>query len=295
MNVLLIRKFIFLYSFFLLILCISLISKVLSQDSQETETAKVIEKLEEIEEKIKESINTSSSDSNNIGEAPGAMNIIEKDSENEPETENNKKKNNKNKKSKKNEKSRKQQSKKKEQKKEETQDLDEENFIQEWEERMLDYQQDFIFTTILNPRKPQIYYEEFTVENFNSTIRGAFIVQGEKGENIQLEIIQGEEKLLSVRGGQKIFTFTPLKPGVLAIVLSCKRKTKLTFTMETNRLRIVTKEHMTYSEKKIDSLMNFIKNYDLKKHFLKIKHENRNKSKFLVSFLFYLLLISFKI
>lgn len=154
------------------------------------------------------------------------------------------------------------------------------DLVEEWERLMGDYQEDILFTTMLFPDKPKFFYEEITESMVNNTIKGAFIIEGNRKEdNVKMIIFQDNNVINQLEGKQQVFSFKVNEPKVLVISLISKTQVKLTFTIGTGKSNLVTKDHIQYSDEKLDNLLTFLNNFKLEKKILGIKHNDRNKSK----------------
>lgn len=154
------------------------------------------------------------------------------------------------------------------------------SFVEDWEQMMADYEHESIFTIKLKAGETQIFYEEVTELNKIQPVRGAFIINEESTSlSVLMTVYQEENLIYSSESKEKIFKFNTAKEGVVAIKLfnMNSQDILLTFTISPGTESIAKKEHLSFSEKKLDNLLLFLRNFKLEKIIFTTRNEERNK------------------
>ena len=152
-------------------------------------------------------------------------------------------------------------------------------FIERWEKEMSDYEHEIIFTTKILKGTHHIYYEEVTNNNKESNIRGAFILDNSSSNKLELsmEVYNSENLLYSKTGQEEIFSFKTNETGILTIFLHNNTNEDLlvTFTINSSHEQIIEKEHLSFSEEKLENIHKFIKKFNLERDMLIANHFER--------------------
>jgi hypothetical protein len=153
------------------------------------------------------------------------------------------------------------------------------SFVQEWTERMSDYEPDYVYMIPIAYRAKEVYYEQITT--VPARVRGAFLTDDEKKDKIEFSIMDAQDKVIyTATGNEHIFDFKIETAGRYKIVFYNKflnSDIKVTFTMNADQNPILKKESLSFTETKLDSLVDFIKKFNLEFRF----NRNANREKFL--------------
>ena len=145
---------------------------------------------------------------------------------------------------------------------------------------MSDYEPDYVYMIPLSYRVKEVYYENIT--NVPARLRGAFLTDEEKKDRIDFEIVgpRGDVKYHNSTN-ECIFDFNVTDIGRYMIIFNNRhvnKDIKVTFTQNTGQNPILQKEHLDFSEQKLDNLLNFIKRFNLEFKMNKNIHQERYKS-----------------
>lgn len=125
---------------------------------------------------------------------------------------------------------------------------------------MSDYEPDFVYMLQVDYKKKEIFYE--TIEKVPARIRGAFLVDDVYYDEIEFRIYSPSNQLVYQNVTvSEIFEFTASEQGTYKIIFDNKyvnHMLRLTFTMSSEQNEILKKEHLTFAEEKVKSLLHFI-------------------------------------
>jgi hypothetical protein len=152
-------------------------------------------------------------------------------------------------------------------------------FVAEWTEKMTDYEPDYVYMIPIAYKSKEVFYEQITT--VPARIRGAFLTDDEKKDKIDFSILdEGDKVVYQATANEHIFDFNINTVGKFKIIFHNKYLSsdiKVTFTMNTDQNPILKKESLTFTESKLDSLVDFIKKFNLEFRF----NRNANREKFL--------------
>jgi hypothetical protein len=147
---------------------------------------------------------------------------------------------------------------------------------------MSDYEPDYVYMIPIAYKAKEVFFEQIT--NVPARIRGAFLTDDEKKDKIDFAILDDRDVMLyQASANEQIFDFKVDRAGKLKIVFHNKYLNgdiKVTFTMNTDQNPILKKESLSFTESKLDSLVDFIKKFNLEFRF----NRNANREKFLSKF-----------
>ncbi len=147
---------------------------------------------------------------------------------------------------------------------------------------MADYDSDFIYMIPLPYKNREDFFED--IHSVPARIRGAFIIDDNSKETIDFMVVTPSNQILySNSTSQCIFEFTANEVGKYTISFANHRsnsEVRVTFTMNTGQNKILTKTDLTPTEKKLGSVLDFIKKFNLEFKMNRNVHVERYKSKF---------------
>mmetsp|Transcript_19580 Transcript_19580/g.20372 ORF Transcript_19580/g.20372 Transcript_19580/m.20372 type:complete len:244 (-) Transcript_19580:117-848(-) len=153
-------------------------------------------------------------------------------------------------------------------------------FSAEWEKRMFDYEPNYVYMIPIKPRKTEKFYED--IEKVPVNVRGAFLTDENIKDKIEFIVIDPQNKLVYKNyTNECIFEFEAKVPGEYKIKFrnsQSKHDLKVTFTMNTAQETVLKKEHLSFSEEKLNGLVKFMNNIKLEGGILTKKKEDRRKT-----------------
>ena len=151
----------------------------------------------------------------------------------------------------------------------------------EWEQKMQDFQFEYIYYIPLNPREQEIYFENITT--VPTTFKGGYFLSDESANKIEFYIKDSESRIIyEAKGHHNLFEFNVTKADRYSIIFRnniAKEKVVVTFTMNTGQNDIIGKKELTETEKKLDALDNVIKKFNMEFKLSRDIHTKRYKSK----------------
>jgi len=124
----------------------------------------------------------------------------------------------------------------------------------------------------------EMYYENIT--NVPARLRGAFLTDEEKKDRIDFEIVSPRGKVVYHNSTNEcIFDFNVTEPGRYTIIFNNRylnSDIKVTFTMNSGQNPILKKEDLSFADQKLDSLVEFIKKFNVEFKFTRSIHRERN-------------------
>lgn len=158
------------------------------------------------------------------------------------------------------------------------------DFNNEWESKMMDYNSDYEYNIPLRPRIQEIYYENVTT--VPSTFKGAFIISEESTDKIEFIVKNPNDKIIyQVIKHHDIFEIPIREIGKYTIIFNnriSKSNLMITFTMSTGQNNLLNSNDLTKTEQKLESLNTVIKKFNLEFKFGHDIHIKRYKSKFII-------------
>lgn len=148
-----------------------------------------------------------------------------------------------------------------------------------WDEVMSDYHDDFLYRLKLKDKKI-IYFQEYL--DFNSIFSGVFI--SDNNEKLLMKVFLNNEEVYSSCSIFHSFKFpvninNERNMNVLKILFYSDLDLTFTFTMGSDKSKIVTKETLTKTMEKINKIHSFTKKYYFNQKSSKFSRNELNKSK----------------
>ena len=155
------------------------------------------------------------------------------------------------------------------------------DFLSEWEEKMQDFNYDYLYYIPINPREQEIYFEN--VSSVPTTFKGAFFLPDETTNKIEFYIKDSYDKIIhKAIGHHNLFEFNITKQDIYSITFRnniAKEKVVITFSMNTGQNNILVSKDLTNTEKKMDALEAVIKKFNMEFKLSRDIHTQRYKSK----------------
>ncbi len=154
-------------------------------------------------------------------------------------------------------------------------------FLDEWEEKMNDYQMEYLYYIPIEPRDQEIYFENVTT--IPTTFKGSFFLSDESIDKIEFYIKDSYDKVIyKAVGHHNIFEIPINRQDKYTITFRnnlSKNKVVVTFTMNTGQNNILNSKDLTNTEKKMDNLEAVIKKFNMEFKLSRDIHTRRYKSK----------------
>ena len=158
------------------------------------------------------------------------------------------------------------------------------DFNNEWETKMMDYNSEYDYNIPLRPRIQEIYYENVTT--VPSTFKGAFLITDETTDKIEFIVKDPNSKIIyQVSSHHAIFEIPISLVGKYTIIFNnriSKSNLIITFTMSTGQNKLLNAKDLTKTEQKLEALNTVIKKFNLEFKFGHDIHTKRYKSKFII-------------
>jgi hypothetical protein len=158
------------------------------------------------------------------------------------------------------------------------------DFNNEWESKMNDYNSEYEYNIPLRPRIQEIYYENVTT--VPSTFKGAFIISDETTDKIEFIVKDPNDRIIyQVSKHHDIFEIPIRLVGKYTIIFNnriSKSNLMITFTMSTGQNKLLNAKDLTKTEQKLEALNTVIKKFNLEFKFGHDIHTKRYKSKFII-------------
>jgi hypothetical protein len=155
------------------------------------------------------------------------------------------------------------------------------SFSKEWEDRMYDYEPTYVYMIPVKAKGTEKFYENFS--KVPKKIRGAFLTEDTKNEKIEFAVLSPQNKLIYKNfTSECIFEFEVKTPGEYSIRfrnIEGNKEIKVTFTMNTAQEEVLSKEHLSFSEKKLESLYHFMNTIKVEDNIISKQKRNRQKRK----------------
>jgi hypothetical protein len=155
------------------------------------------------------------------------------------------------------------------------------DFNNEWESKMNDYNSEYEYNIPLRPRIQEIYYENVTT--VPSTFKGAFIISDETTDKIEFIVKDPNDRIIyQVSKHHDIFEIPIRLVGKYTIIFNnriSKSNLMITFTMSTGQNKLLNAKDLTKTEQKLEALNTVIKKFNLEFKFGHDIHTKRYKSK----------------
>ena len=157
-------------------------------------------------------------------------------------------------------------------------------FNNEWEVRMIDYNSEYDYNIPLRPRIQEIYYENVTT--VPSKFKGAFIISEETTDKIEFIVKDPKNKIIhQVTNHHDIFEIPIEIKGIYTIIFNNRISNgnlMITFTMNTGQNQLINAKDLTKTQTKLETLNKVIKKFNLEFKFGHDIHTRRYKSKIII-------------
>ncbi len=160
------------------------------------------------------------------------------------------------------------------------------NFSYEWSSKMSDYEPKYVYMIPVERKMTEMFYE--TILKVPVKVRGAFLISSESGKKKPVELlIKGPNKIPLYRNATVagIFEFEATEAGDYVILLRnriSKEPITVTFTMNTYQDEILTSEHLSYSEEKLNNLAKFMTGIYTEEGFSSQFMKDKKKCKYII-------------
>ena len=165
------------------------------------------------------------------------------------------------------------------------------DYYQEWETKMVDYNSDYDYSIPLKPRVQEIYFENVT--SVPSKFKGAFLLSDETTDKIEFIVKDPNDRIIyQVTKHHDIFEIPLRLIGKYSIIFNNKfSKSNLVtiFTMNTGQNNLLNAKDLSKTEQKLESLNSVIKKFNLEFKFGHDIHSKRYKSKFIFYLIIFLI------
>ncbi len=154
-------------------------------------------------------------------------------------------------------------------------------FSNEWEAKMSDYNMEYIYEIPLRQRDQEIYYENVTT--VPTVFKGAFFISDETTDKIEFYVRDSYDTVIyKATGHFNIFEIPINKADKYSITFRnnmAKNKVVVTFTMNTGQNNVINAKDLTNTEKKMDDLEAVIKKFNMEFKLSRDIHMKRYQSK----------------
>ena len=154
------------------------------------------------------------------------------------------------------------------------------DFTAEWEEKMQDYDYEYIYNIPIKSRDQEIYFENVTT--VPTTFKGAFFLSDETSNQIEFYIRDSDDKIIyEAKGHHNFFEFNITKSDRYSITFRnniAKEEVIVTFIMNTGQNNMLVPKDLTNTEKKMDVLDALIRKFNVEFKFGRDVHAKRYKS-----------------
>ena len=154
-------------------------------------------------------------------------------------------------------------------------------FSNEWEAKMMDYNMEYLYYIPLQQRDQEIYFENVTT--VPTVFKGAFFLSDETTDKIEFYVRDSSDKVIyKATGHFNIFEIPINKPDKYSIIFRnnlAKNKVVITFTMNTGQNNFLNAKDLTNTEKKMDNLEAVIKKFNMEFKLSRDIHTRRYQSK----------------
>lgn len=158
------------------------------------------------------------------------------------------------------------------------------DFNNEWEVKMIDYNSEYDYTIPLRPRIQEIYYENVTT--VPSKFKGAFIISDESTDKIEFIVKDPTNKIIyKVTKHHDVFEIPIELKGKYTIIFNNRISNgnlMITFTMNTGQNQLINAKDLTKTQTKLETLNTVIKKFNLEFKFGHDIHTRRYKSKIII-------------
>lgn len=165
-----------------------------------------------------------------------------------------------------------------------------EEFSNEWEAKMGDFQMEYLYYIPLEYRDQEEYFENITT--VPTTFKGAFFLSDETTNKVEFYIKDSLGRIIyQAYGHYNIFDIKIQKADKYTIIFrnsSAKDKVVITFTVNTGQNNLINSKDLTKTEKKMDTLEAVIKKFNMEFKLSRDIHIKRYQSKLYFFNLFFI-------
>jgi hypothetical protein len=165
-----------------------------------------------------------------------------------------------------------------------------ESFSEEWEQKMSDYEPDFVYMIPIEYKSSETFYQKFNKIPF--VLRGALLVDEEKNEKVELKIESPSGNIIySDITGQLIFKFDLKETGIYKFHFDNRyvnSELRVTFTLNSGNNDVIKKADLDFSHQKANELLSVISKMKNERKIRQGQVHNRSLSKFSLNFTFFL-------
>ena len=158
------------------------------------------------------------------------------------------------------------------------------DFNNEWEVKMIDYNSEYDYSIPLRPRIQEIYYENVTT--VPSKFKGAFIISEETTDKIEFIVKDPKNKIIYQATNHHAIFEIPIEiKGIYTIIFNNRISNgnlMITFTMNTGQNQLINAKDLTKTQTKLETLNKVIKKFNLEFKFGHDIHTRRYKSKIII-------------
>ena len=158
------------------------------------------------------------------------------------------------------------------------------NFAEEWETKMYEYNMEYIYYIPIEYRNQEIYFENVTT--VPTIFKGAFFIADESTDKIEFYIKDSFDKVIhKAIGHYNIFEIPINKSDKYSITFRnnlSKNKVVVTFTMNTGQNNMLNSKDLSNTEKKLDNLEAVIKKFNMEFKLSRDIHTRRYQSKYII-------------
>ena len=134
-------------------------------------------------------------------------------------------------------------------------------FYTDWSEKMSDFEPSYVYMFPIEKRNIQIFYENITKNNV--LVRGAFLITEESDKQpVEVMIMDPAQNIIYKNNTiAAVFSFDAVHQGEYSIRfrnLSPKDSVVVTFTMNTYQQELLSSEHLSFSDEKLNGIMKFM-------------------------------------
>ena len=155
------------------------------------------------------------------------------------------------------------------------------DYYQNWEKKMIDYNSDYDYNIPLRPRIQEIYYENVTT--VPSVFKGAFLISDETTDKIEFIVKDPKNKIIyQVTNHHDIFEIPIKLIGKYTIMFNnriSKSNLMIIFTMNSGQNNLINAKDLSKTEQKLEALNSVIKKFNLEFKFGHDIHTKRYISK----------------
>ena len=156
-----------------------------------------------------------------------------------------------------------------------------EEFSNEWEAKMQDYNMEYLYYIPIEYRDQEFFFENIT--SVPTTLKGSFFISDETTDKVEFYIRDTLDRVIyQASGHYNIFEIPIKKADKYTIIFRnnlAKNKVVVTFTMNTGQNNFINSKDLSNTEKKMDNLEAVIKKFNMEFKLSRDIHTKRYQSK----------------